>query len=62
MIHKLLGLLLRQWNGLMNILYHTAEVPHAVSYAYDINNKWDQLMSPPTLKIMDENFIASYTA
>ena len=29
---------------------------------YDINIKWDQLMSPPTLKIMDEKFIASRRA
>ena len=29
---------------------------------YDINIKWDQLMSPPTLKIMDEKFIASCRA
>ena len=30
--------------------------------ACDINNKWDQLMSPPTLKIMDEKFIVSCRA
>ena len=29
---------------------------------YDINIKWDQLMSPPTLKLMDEKFIASCRA
>ena len=27
-------------------------------HAYDIKMKWDKLMSPPTLKIMDEKFIA----
>ena len=36
------------------MLYHT--------HSYDINIKWDQLMSPPTLKIMDEKFIASCRA
>ena len=36
------------------MLYHT--------HNYDINIKWDQLMSPPTLKIMDEQFITSCRA
>ena len=53
--------------AMINMLYHT-DIPgilantHAVSYTYDINIKWDQLMSPPTLKIMDEKFIASCRA
>ena len=32
------------------------------THNYDINIKWDQLMSLPTLKIMDEKFIASCRA